>query len=46
VATRSTVVCTDTGNGLKGPDTSLRDMQAVTPLPADPGVVFAELGLV
>lgn len=41
----STVVCTVTGNGLKDPDTALRDMPKVTPLPVDPGAVVAELGL-
>ena len=41
----STVVCTVTGNGLKDPDTALRDMPTVTPLPVDPGAVVAELGL-
>jgi threonine synthase len=41
----STVVCTVTGNGLKDPDTALRDMPAVTPVPVDAGAVIAELGL-
>ena len=41
----STVVCTVTGNRLKDPDTALRDMPTVTPLPVDPGAVVAELGL-
>jgi threonine synthase len=42
----STVVCTVTGNGLKDPDTALRDMPRVSPLPVDPVVVVAKLGLV
>jgi threonine synthase len=46
VAKGSTVVCTVTGNGLKDPDTALKDMPAVTPVPVDAGVVVAELGLV
>jgi len=41
----STVVCTVTGNGLKDPDTALRDMPTVTPLAVDPAAVVAELGL-
>jgi threonine synthase len=41
----STVVCTVTGNGLKDPDTALRDMPTPQPLPVDPGAVVAELGL-
>ena len=41
----STVVCTVTGNGLKDPDTALRGMPEVTPIPVDPGAVVAELGL-
>jgi len=41
----STVVCTVTGNGLKDPDTALRDMPTVTPVAVDPGAVIAELGL-
>ena len=41
----ATVVCTVTGNGLKDPDTALRGMPEVTPLPVDPGAVVAELGL-
>jgi len=41
----STVVCTVTGNGLKDPDTALRDMPQVSPLPVDAGAVIAELGL-
>ena len=41
----STVVCTVTGNGLKDPDTALRDMPTVTPVPVDPSAVVAELGL-
>ncbi|EHB46945.1 threonine synthase [Mycolicibacterium rhodesiae JS60] len=42
----STVVCTVTGNGLKDPDTALRDMPAVNAVPVDPGAVVAALGLV
>ncbi|WP_026356717.1 threonine synthase [Mycobacterium sp. 141] len=42
----STVVCTVTGNGLKDPDTALRGMPPVAPLPVDPMAVVAELGLV
>jgi threonine synthase len=42
----STVVCTVTGNGLKDPDTALRDMPSVSPVPVDPVVVVAKLGLV
>jgi len=45
VAPGSTVVCTVTGNGLKDPDTALRDMPTVTPLAVDPAAVVAELGL-
>ena len=45
VARGSTVVCTVTGNGLKDPDTALKDMPTVTPVPVDAGVVVAELGL-
>jgi len=41
----STVVCTVTGHGLKDPDTALRDMPDVTPLPVDPSAVVAALGL-
>jgi threonine synthase len=40
------VVCTVTGNGLKDPDTALRDMPSVSPVPADPVAVVAKLGLV
>jgi threonine synthase len=46
VAKGSTVVCTVTGNGLKDPDTALKDMPTVTPVPVDPVVVVAKLGLV
>ncbi|MDT7740662.1 MAG: threonine synthase, partial [Mycobacterium sp.] len=42
----STVVCTVTGNGLKDPDTALRDMPTVSPVPVDPVAVVAKLGLV
>jgi threonine synthase len=41
----STVVCTVTGNGLKDPDTALKDMPTVTPVPVDPGAVVAQLDL-
>lgn len=42
----STVVCTVTGNGLKDPDTALKGMPSVTPVPVDPAAVVAQLGLV
>ena len=42
----STVVCTVTGNGLKDPDTALKGMPAVIPVPVDPVAVVAKLGLV
>ncbi|WP_445166385.1 threonine synthase [Mycolicibacterium sp. Dal123E01] len=42
----STVVCTVTGNGLKDPDTALRDMPVVNAVAVDPGAVVAALGLV
>jgi threonine synthase len=45
VAKGSTVVCTVTGNGLKDPDTALKGMPAVTPVPVDPVAVAAQLGL-
>lgn len=41
-----TVVCTVTGHGLKDPDTALRDMPAVTPLPVDATAVIEALELV
>lgn len=41
----SSVVCTVTGNGLKDPDTALRDMPHVSPLPVDPVLVVEQLGL-
>jgi threonine synthase len=41
----STVVCTVTGNGLKDPDTALRDLPEVTAVPVDAATVAAELGL-
>src|SRR6185436_14331801 len=41
----STVVCTVTGNGLKDPDTALRDMPVVVPVPVDPVAVVEQLGL-
>ena len=40
------MVCTVTGNGLKDPDTALRDMPTVSPVPVDPVAVVAKLGLV
>ena len=46
VARGSTVVCTVTGNGLKDPDTALKGMPAVIPVPVDPVAVVAKLGLV
>jgi threonine synthase len=46
VAKGSTVVCTVTGNGLKDPDTALKGMPTVTPVPVDPVAVVAKLGLV
>jgi threonine synthase len=45
VARGSTVVCTLTGNGLKDPDTALKDMPTVSPLPVDPVLVVEQLGL-
>lgn len=45
VAKGSTVVCTVTGHGLKDPDTALRDVPTVTPLPVDAGAVVAALEL-
>ncbi|MGH3966692.1 MAG: threonine synthase, partial [Mycobacterium sp.] len=42
----STVVCTVTGNGLKDPDTALKDMPRVSAVPVDPVAVVAKLGLV
>jgi len=45
IAKGSTVVCTVTGNGLKDPDTALKDMPAVTPVPVDPAAVVDKLGL-
>jgi threonine synthase len=42
----STVVCTVTGNGLKDPDTALKDMPTVSPVPVDPVAVVGKLGLV
>jgi hypothetical protein len=32
-------------HGLKDPDTALRDMPTVTPVPVDPAAVVAALGL-
>ncbi|EUA87077.1 threonine synthase [Mycobacterium ulcerans str. Harvey] len=45
VARGSTVVCTVTGNGLKDPDTALKDMPKVSPVPVDPIAVVEKLGL-
>src|ERR1700742_5229260 len=45
VARGSTVVCTVTGNGLKDPDTALKDMPSVSALPVDPQLVVEQLGL-
>jgi threonine synthase len=45
VARGSTVVCTVTGNGLKDPDTALKDMPNVSALPVDPVLVVEKLGL-
>jgi threonine synthase len=45
VARGSTVVCTVTGNGLKDPDTALKDMPSVSPLPVDPLLIIEKLGL-
>ena len=45
VAPGSMVVCTVTGNGLKDPDTALKDMPSVTPIPVDPVAVVAQLEL-
>ena len=41
----STVVCTVTGNGLKDPDTALKDMPPVIAVPVDPVAVVEQLGL-
>jgi threonine synthase len=41
----STGVCTVTGHGLKDPDTALRGMPTVTPIPVDPVAVVTSLGL-
>ena len=40
------VVCTVTGNGLKDPDTALKGMPPVIPVPVDPVAVVEKLGLV
>ncbi|HZU50139.1 MAG TPA: threonine synthase [Mycobacterium sp.] len=45
VAAGSTVVCTVTGNGLKDPDTALKDVPHVSPVPVDSVVVVEKLGL-
>ena len=45
VAPGSTVVCTVTGNGLKDPDTALKDMPIVSAIAVDPMAVVATLGL-
>jgi threonine synthase len=34
-----------TGNGLKDPDTALKDVPNVSPVPVDPVVVVEKLGL-
>jgi threonine synthase len=39
------VVCTVTGNGLKDPDTALRDVPVVEPIPVDPVAVASALEL-
>lgn len=41
----SLVVCTVTGNGLKDPDTALRDMPQVEAIPVDPMAVAGALGV-
>ncbi len=41
----STVVCTVTGNGLKDPDTALKDMPSVSAVPVDPVAVVGMLEL-
>jgi threonine synthase len=46
IAKGSTVVCTVTGNGLKDPDTALKDMPEVSAIPVDPTAVVEKLGLV
>ncbi len=40
-----TVVCTVTGNGLKDPDTALREVGEVAAIPVDPAAVADALGL-
>jgi len=40
------VVCTVTSNGLKDPDTALKDMPAVSAIAVDPVAVVTKLGLV
>ncbi|NLV79522.1 MAG: threonine synthase [Rhodococcus sp.] len=39
------IVCTVTGNGLKDPDTALRDVPVVEPIPVDPVAVASALEL-
>ena len=46
IAKGTTVVCTVTGNGLKDPDTALKDMPEVAAIPVDPTAVVEMLGLV
>ena len=46
IAKGTTVVCTVTGNGLKDPDTALKDMPEVAAIPVDPTAVVEKLGLV
>ncbi|HEX7661423.1 MAG TPA: threonine synthase [Pseudonocardiaceae bacterium] len=41
----SRVVCTVTGHGLKDPDTALRGLGDITPLPVDPQAVASALAL-
>ena len=41
----SLVVCTVTGNGLKDPDTALKDMPRVEAIPVDPVAVAGALGV-
>jgi threonine synthase len=46
LASGQRVVCTVTGNGLKDPDTALKELPPVTAIAVDPIAVAAELGLV
>ncbi|MFT3714741.1 MAG: threonine synthase [Gordonia sp. (in: high G+C Gram-positive bacteria)] len=45
VTAGETVVCTVTGNGLKDPDTALKDMPEVKAIPVDPVAVATALGV-